>query len=73
MTIFPRTIVSTLLILFGCWSTFGQTTKKTEDIKNKYQNVEIVRFDIKDGVNLPAESRDVIMSQIVEELKQLKK
>jgi len=73
MTNLWRTIIFTLFICSGCWSTFGQTTKKTEDIKNKYQNVEIVRFDIKDGTNLPAESRDVIMSQIVEELKQLKK
>jgi uncharacterized protein DUF4410 len=73
MTNLWRTIIFTLLILSGCWSTFGQTTPKTDDIKNKYQNVEIVRFENKDGVTLPAESRDVIMSQIVEELKQLKK
>lgn len=73
MTPFWRTILFTLLILSGCWSTFGQTTPKPDDIKNKYQNVEIVRFENKDGVTLPAESRDVIMTQIVEELKQLKK
>ena len=61
-----------LLVLIGCWSTFGQTTK-TENLKDKYQNIEIVSFDIKEDAKLPAESRDVIMSQVVEELKQLKK
>lgn len=68
-----RTIILSLFILSSCWTTFGQTPTKPEDIKNKYQNVEVARFEIKEGVNLPAESRDVIMSQIVEELKQLKK
>ena len=62
-----------LLILIGCWPTFGQTTKKTESLKDKYQNIQIVSFDIKEGAKLPAESRDVIMSQVIEELKQLKK
>ena len=62
-----------VLILLGCWPTFGQTTKKTEDLKDKYQNIEVVRFDIKEDTKFPVESRDVIMSQVVEELKQLKK
>ena len=61
-----------LLVLIGCWPTFGQT-KKPESLKDKYQNIEIVSFDIKEDAKLPAESRDVIMSQVVEELKQLKK
>ena len=60
-----------LFILVGCFTTFAQTTKT--DVKDKYQNIEVVSFDIKEDTKFPAESRDVIMSQVVEELKQLKK
>ena len=60
-----------LFILVGCLTTFAQTTKT--DLKDKYQNIEVVSFDIKEDTKFPAESRDVIMSQVVEELKQLKK
>lgn len=73
MNRFHRKFTLLLLVLIGCLPTFGQTTKKTEDLKNKYQNIEIVSFDIKEDAKLPVESRDVIMSQVVEELKQLKK
>ena len=62
-----------LLVLLGCSPVFGQTTKKPEGLKDKYQSIEVVKFDIKEDVKIPAESRDVIMSQVVEELKQIKK
>ena len=61
-----------LLVLIGCWPAYGQT-KKPENLKDKYQNIEIVSFDRKEDAKLPAASRDVIMSQVIEELKQLKK
>ena len=60
-----------LFILVGCLTTFAQTTKT--DLKDKYQNIEVVSFDIQEDTKFPVESRDVIMSQVVEELKQLKK
>lgn len=62
-----------LLVLLGSATAFAQTAKATDAVKNKYQNIEVVKFDILEGVNFPPESRDVIMAQIVEELKQLKK
>ena len=66
-----RTFTILLLILLGCLPVLAQTTKT--DLKDKYQNIEVVRFDIQEDTKFPAESRDVIMSQVVEELKQLKK
>jgi len=66
-------IFGLFVVLLGCTSIFAQTAKGTDTLKNKYQNIEIVRFDIKDGVNFSPESRDVVMAQLVEELKQLKK
>jgi hypothetical protein len=68
-----RKFIPLLLILLGCWPAFGQTTQKPESLKDKYQNIEVARFDIKEDTKFPVESRDVIMSQVVEELKQLKK
>ena len=60
------------LVLLGCAPVLAQTNTQNT-IKNKYQNIEVVKFEIQEGVNFPPESRDVIMSQVVEELKQLKK
>ena len=66
-------IFGLFVILLGCAPVFAQTANASGSVKNKYQNIEVVRFDIKEGVNFPPESRDVIMAQVIEELKQLKK
>lgn len=66
-------ILGLFVVLFGCIPVSAQTANAKDSITNKYQNIEVVRFEIKEGTNFPAESRDVIMTQIVEELKQLKK
>ena len=66
-------ILGLFVILLGCAPVFAQTAKATDSFKNKYQNIDVVRFDIAEGINFPPESRDVIMAQIIEELKQLKK
>lgn len=65
-----------VLIVVGlCASTgvFAQNTKNETD-KNKYQKIEIAKFDIKDGVEkLTESSLEVMMSEIVDELKKLNK
>ncbi len=66
-------ILGLSVVLLGCAPVFAQNTKATADLKNKYQNIEVVRFDIQEGVEFPPESRDVVMAQVVEELKQLKR
>jgi hypothetical protein len=66
-------ILGLIVFLLGCAPVFAQTAKGTADMKNKYQNIEITRFDIQEGIKFPPESRDVIMAQVVEELKQIKK
>lgn len=60
------------VILLGGVPIFAQNMK-AGDIKNKYQNIEVTRFEIKEGIKFPAESLDVIMTQIVEELENLKR
>ena len=66
-------IFGLFLLLLGCAPALAQTAQKPEGIKNKYQNIEVTSFEIEEGVKLPPESRDVIMTQVVEELTQLKK
>lgn len=66
-------VLGLVVFLLGCVPAFAQTAKGTADLKNKYESIEIVKFDIQEGVKFPPESRDVIMAQVVEELKQLKK
>ena len=74
MSTFQRYFIFGLfLLLLGCAPALAQTVKKPEGIKNKYQNIEVTSFEIEEGVKLPPESRDVIMTQVVEELTQLKK
>ncbi|HYG80273.1 MAG TPA: DUF4410 domain-containing protein [Pyrinomonadaceae bacterium] len=67
-----RFIPGLFLVLLVCAPVLAQTAG-TGTVKNKYQNIEVVKFDIQEGVNFPPESRDVIMAQVVEELKELKK
>lgn len=64
-----------LMIIGLCASVgvFAQNTKNETD-KNKYQKIEITKFDIKQGVEKFADSSlDVMMSEIVDELKKLNK
>jgi hypothetical protein len=72
-TLQRRFVYGLVLLLLGCAPALAQTVKKPEGIKNKYQNIEVASFEIEEGVKLPPESRDVIMTQVVEELAQLKK
>ncbi len=68
-----RFIPGLFLVLLVCAPVLAQTAAGTSAVKNKYQNIEVVKFDIQEDTKFPPESRDVIMSQVVEELKQLKK
>ena len=64
-----------LMIIGLCASVgvFAQNTKNVTD-KNKYQKIEIAKFDIKEGVEKFTDSSlDVMMSEIVNELQKLKK
>jgi hypothetical protein len=71
-----RTTVFTFLtaILFMAVPAFaqkagdnGQTLTPTD------QSIEVERFDVKEGIDFPASSVDVIMTEIVDELTKLKK
>lgn len=47
--------------------------KKESAQKNQYQNIEVVRFDVKEGIDFPAEYLNGVMDQLVTELKNTKK
>ncbi len=41
--------------------------------KNQYQNIEVAKFDIKEGIDFPAENMTSMMDDIVKELQGIKK
>lgn len=60
----------TILMVFSAAS-FSQDKKVSTAIKEKYENIKVVKFDIKPGVKFPESSLDVMMAEIVDELKKL--
>ncbi len=66
-------ILSMLICLLGTVALMAQDTKNTKEVKGKYQNIEVGSFDIKSGVEFPPDSLKVMMPEIVDELKKLKK
>ena len=68
-----KIIVVMIIALCASVGVFAQNTK-TETDKNKYQKIEITKFDVKKGVEKLADSSlEVMMSEIVDELKKLNK
>lgn len=61
-----------MICLLGFTAYLAQSAK-SNDVKGKYQNIEVVKFDIKQGVKFPAGSLDVMMAEIVDELKKLER
>jgi hypothetical protein len=61
-----------LVSALGAAPAFAQSSTKGGGLKDKYLNIEVVSFEIGEGIKFPPESRDVIMAQVIEELKQLK-
>ena len=47
--------------------------KQEKKHKNKYQNIEVSSFDVKDGINLPAEYVTNLKNELVSELQHTKK
>lgn len=67
-----------MLILFGLvllLTSFAkaQTSKNTTDLKNKYQAIEVSRFEVSPTLNIPTNKITLIMLEIVNELDKLKK
>jgi len=59
--------------LFAFVAVSAQDAKSSKEVKGKYQNIEVTKFDIKEGVEFPSDSLNVMIAEIVEELKQLNK
>ena len=64
----PGIVALTLLL-----SLTGNAQKQGGENKNKYKDIEIVKFDIKTGVEFPEEYLTGMMEEIVKELQDLKK
>ena len=58
-------------VLLASFSANGQ--KPNSENKNKYKDVEVAQFDIKEGVKFPAELMSGMMGEIVQELQKIKK
>lgn len=59
-----------LLLMLG-FSASGQ--KPNSENKDKYKDIEVVQFDIQDGVKFPPEQMNGMMAEIVQELQSIKK
>lgn len=71
----PGLMLSALIcLLLGAASMSAQTTAKPDKaLKGKYQNIEVAAFEIQQGVEFPVDSLNVMMPEIVDELKKLRK
>ena len=63
----PFAIAFTFLLSLASYA------QKPSDNKNKYKDLEVVKFDIKPGVEFPEEQLNGMMDEIVSELQNLKK
>jgi hypothetical protein len=59
------------LILLAAFSVNAQ--KKDSQLKDHYKDIEVVTFDVKEGVKFPTEHLSGMMDEIVKELQDLKK
>jgi hypothetical protein len=47
--------------------------KKDVEPQGQYQNIEVAKFDVKEGIDFPADNMNIMMDEIVSELQGLKK
>lgn len=62
-----------VIIIFALTATFAQTAKNASQSAANKQSVEVIKFGVKEGVEFPAITIDVMMSEIVDELLKIKK
>ena len=68
-----RILFSLLAVLTLVAPVAADGQKKDSGLKNQYQNIEIANFDVKQGIDFPAEYMTGMMGEIVKELQNLKK
>lgn len=66
-----KIVTYVVICLFTSVAGLAQDTKSR--VKDKYQHVEVAKFDINDGVEFSAALLDVLMAEIADELNKLKK
>src|SRR5687768_3718015 len=64
-----------LLCLFAAMSLVAsaQTKPETSSHKNKYQNIQVTRFDVKEGNEVPPEYLDELAKDVANQLRDTKK
>ncbi|HEX8649937.1 MAG TPA: DUF4410 domain-containing protein [Pyrinomonadaceae bacterium] len=68
-----RALFSLLAVLALVATVVAGGQKKDDGLKNQYQNIEVAQFDVKEGVEFPAENMTGMMDEIVSELQDIKK
>lgn len=65
--------VSVILVMLAFSAASAQTAKNKQPSDAPKQSIEVVKFDLKEGVEFPAAKIDVMMTEIVDELLKTKK
>ena len=68
-----RVLTSLLAVLALIAPVAADGQKKDGGLKNQYQNIEVANFDVKEGIDFPADYMTGMMGEIVKELQNLKK
>jgi hypothetical protein len=66
-------LLSLLAVLLLVAPVVAGGQKKDDGLKNQFQNIEVAQFDVKEGIEFPAENMDAMMGEIVSELQDIKK
>ena len=59
------------IVVGFCWCS-AVAQRETNDLRNRYQYIEVSPFDVKPGIDFPDEYRERMMADVVEDLRGLK-
>jgi Domain of unknown function (DUF4410) len=70
MPVGPSRTVAVLILVSVLTAT---AQRQSNDLKNRYQNLEVVPFDVKPGLEFPDEYRTRMMTGVIEDLRRINK
>jgi hypothetical protein len=69
----PLRKVLMFLLSLTLFTTVSANAQKKDELKNQYKDVEVVKFEVQDGVKFPPEHMEGMMVEIAKELENLHK
>jgi hypothetical protein len=69
----PVKFLTFLALLLAAYASLSAQTAKSGTLKNQYQNIEVNKFDVQQGIDFPANYLDDMMKEISTELKEIHK